>query len=274
MKMQWFFLACVMGLASGLVCAGQDARVLSDRVNLRARPMDGAEVVGQVNQGEQLAVVNLQGDWVEVQAPTNLGVWVKGEFIKDGVVKADKVNVRSGPGVSYRAVGVLRSGTAVQVREQRGDWTSVVPPEGVTAWIRKEFLELSVQAAPVAAEEGAVTALVERGQAEPARDTGLGAGLPEGIRLENLAPVLGQGAVLERQGVVERVPMAIFRGVEYRLVANVEGRKTTIAYVRGRDEEMVGLVGRQVMIKGRGWWLSGERWPLMYPDAVQPVQSE
>lgn len=274
--MKWFPLAGVMTLASGLVWAGQDARVLSDRVNLRARPVEGAEVVGQVNQGDMLAVLNLEGDWVEVQAPTNAGVWIKGEFIRDGVVKADKVNVRSGPGVSYRAVGVLRSGQAVQVRETRGDWTSIVPPEGVTAWIRKELLERPGQSSPASAEGGGVvTSRVETGQAGPCQESGVGtAALPQGVSADTLAPVLGQGAVIERQGTVERVPMAIFRGVEYRLVADVEGRKTTVAYVRGRDEEMAGLVGRQVRIRGRGWWLSGERWPLMYADAVQPVKSE
>ena len=100
------------------------------------------------------------------------------------------------------------------------------------------------------------------------------AALPEGVRLENLAPVLGQGAVIKRRGVVERVPMAIFRGVEYRLVDEVEGKKVKVAYVRGRDTEMAELLGQGVIVTGRGWWLSGERWPLLYPDSVARLHLE
>lgn len=272
--MQWFPCAVVWVMTAGLVLASQEAGVVGDRVNLRARPLEDAEVLGQVNQGARLTVLNVEGDWAEVQAPTNVGVWIKNGFVADGLVKADKVNVRSGPGVSYRSVGVLRSGTAVQVKETRGEWVCMAPPPGISVWIKKSFLDLAVGTSPavesaVAVATGAVTVAAPMAVEEKTNTTHA---LPEGLRAERLAPVLGQGAVLERQGIVERVPMAIFRGVEYRLVDQLDGKKTTICYVRGRETEMAGMTGKRVTVKGRGWWLSGEHWPLIYPDSMAAGQ--
>jgi hypothetical protein len=63
--------------------------------------------------------------------------------------------------------------------------------------------------------------------------------------------------------------MAIFRGVEYRLVDEDNGSRVTTCYVRGRDAEIVEFMGKRVRVKGRGWWLRGEKSPLLYPDEVK-----
>lgn len=251
-------------LMAGVAMAGQEVLVKSDRVNVRAKPVNDAEVIGQVNQGDVLTVLKVEDVWAQVQAPTNLGVWVKGEFVRNGAVAGDKVNVRSGPGVSYRSVGSLRGGTAVQVREVRGEWTCIVPPEGISLWIKKEFLDLG----GAAQATGPAVAVVELPPAEARTSATFARELPDGLREGQLAAVLGQGAVLERQGVLERVPLAIFRGVEYRLVDVEEGHRVTTCYMRGRDAEMPALTGKRVKVKGRGWWLNGEKCPLVYADEV------
>lgn len=264
----------VLVMVAGVAMAGQAVRVKSDRVNVRARPVDGAEVLGQVNQGDCVMVVKAEGTWAEVQAPTNLGVWVKGEFIRKGVVTADKVKVRSGPGVSYRDVGTVRGGTAVQIREERGDWMCITPPDGIILWIAREFLEMDGGAATndqVALVATGTVAGVETQALAAATGATLAQGLPEGLKESQLAAVLGQGAILERQGVLERVPLAIFRGVEYRLVDVADGRRVTTCYLRGRETEMPGLMGKKVKARGRAWWLNGEKSPLMYPDEMAAV---
>jgi uncharacterized protein YraI len=262
-------------LVAGVAVAGQEARVTSDRVNVRAKPVNDAEVIGQVNQGDALTVLKVEEVWAEVQAPTNMGVWVKGEFVRNGAVAGDKVNVRSGPGVSYRSVGSVRGGAAVQVREVRGEWTCIVPPEGVSLWIKKEFLDLGTagssgtgQVAVVTATSTAVVEVVESQAFGVSTNATLTRELPAGLKEGQLAAVLGQGAVIDRQGVLERVPLAIFRGVEYRLVDMEDGRRVTTCYLRGRDAEMPGLMGKRVKAKGPGWWLSGEKCPLVYLDEV------
>ena len=102
-------------------------------------------------------------------------------------------------------------------------------------------------------------------------NTFLSRDLPAGLKADDLAPVLGQGAVLGRQGTLERVPLAFLRGVDFRLVAMVEGRKATICYLRGREERMRSMIGQRVAVKGRGYWLDGERCPLVYPDELLAV---
>lgn len=251
-------------MVAGVAMAGQEVRVTSDRVNVRAKPVNDAEVIGQVNQGDVLTVLKVEEVWAEVQAPTNMGVWVKKEFVRNGAVAGDKVNVRSGPGVSYRSVGSLRGGTAVQAREVRGEWTCIVPTEGISLWIKKEFLDLggagssvTGQMAVVTGVSTAVAGVVESQTVGVKSNAPLTRELPAGLREGQLAAVLGQGAVLEREGVLERVPLAMFRGVEYRLVDREEGRRLTTCYLRGRDADMPGLMGKRVKVRGPGWWLSG-----------------
>ena len=57
-----------------MALAGQEARVAADRVNLRARPLEDAEVAGQASQGDSLVILRQEEDWAAVQAPAHVTV--------------------------------------------------------------------------------------------------------------------------------------------------------------------------------------------------------
>lgn len=273
MKPQVMFSGIALLYACAVMGAGgEDVKVIGERVNLRARPIADSEVVAQAGQGDVLTVIRSESDWLAVQAPTNAGVWLKADLVKDGVVLSDRLNVRCGPGLSYRDVGGVRKGDRVVISETRGEWLRILPPEGVVVWVSRRLVAPANEGPAVLVDRvttGAVTGVVAEGDAPPApMHDGSSAKLPDGVTQDRLAPVLGQGAVITRQGVVERVPLAFVRGVEFRLVDRENGRKATTCYLRGDERQVLALMGRRCTVTGRGYWLNGERVPLIYVDSL------
>jgi SH3-like domain-containing protein len=268
--MKWMILGLLgAGSVFGQGVTNLEVRTLADKVNLRVRPESGTEVVAQTGEGQTLMAVRVEGDWLGVLAPTNAGVWVKSQFVKNGVVTGDKIKLRSGPGISYRDVGLLRKGVSVTVRETRGEWLGIAPPSDLVLWINRSL----VQPVPVPVPEAPPVAVAIRieGQGDVSTTAVLTRELPAGLTQEHLAPVLGQGALVERAGTVERVPLAFFRGVDYRLVDVRDGTKVTVCFLEGNDSQMPSLVGRRLHVKGREYWLKNQRFAVVYPELITPT---
>lgn len=60
-------------------------------------------------------------------------------------VMASVLNVRSGPGTSFRVLGQLKKGDEVKSLEESGEWRWVVPPGG---WASASYLEYSPLSRP------------------------------------------------------------------------------------------------------------------------------
>ncbi len=271
-----------VAVVTTLTCVGADPveiRVEGERVNLRARPLPDSEVVAQAGEGDVLSITGSEGDWLAVRAPTNAGVWVKAEFVKAGISVSERLNIRSGPGLSYREVGLIRKGERVTIVEVKGDWLRIIPPQDLVLWVNRNVvvpeevakpapeIAVDVVTGAVIAVTAAPTEVAAPAEAPVGKDTQY----PDGITEKKLAPVLGQGSVIERAGVLERVPLAFVRGVEFRLVERVKGRSVTVCYVRGDEASILALKGLSCKVKGRGYWLKGKRVPLIYADSVAPA---
>jgi outer membrane protein assembly factor BamB len=61
-----------------------------------------------------------------------------------GVVSASRLNVRSGPGVSYRVLGQLRQGDVVRILDQASGWLKIVYPaaQDGQAWVSGNFVRI------------------------------------------------------------------------------------------------------------------------------------
>lgn len=259
------------GVALGMSETNVEVQVLGDRVNLRARPAAEAEVVAQANEGDRLTWTRVEGDWAGVLAPTNAGVWIKGQFVKEGVIQGDRINLRSGPGVSFRPVGVVDRGVRVAVMETRGDWARVTPPTNLVLWVNRALVESVPGAMAAGASSVADGAAADQAMGEaPLTGPALARELPAGLTREDLAPVLGQGAMMSRAGTVERVPLAFFRGVDFRLVDVRDGSRLTVCFLKGNDEQMPSLVGRRFAVTGREYWLKNARRPVLYLETLKP----
>jgi uncharacterized protein YraI len=274
MKKYWIALGLGCVLSAGAAeSTNIQVRVVADDVNVRVRPDAGTEVVSQVQAGQVLTVVRMDGDWFGVLAPTNAGLWIKKQFVKAGVVTGDKIRLRSGPGISYRDVGTVSQGAVLTEMESHGDWLKVAAPAELVLWVSRtvvQAIEETAQAALLNVRESG-TPVLEGEKGAGVANPPLSRELPAGLSRDDLAPVLGQGALVERSGLVERVPLAFFRGMDYRLVTQRNQQKVTLCYLRGNESQLPSLVDRRLTVKGREYWLNNQRYAVVYPELITPL---
>ncbi len=271
-------LGCAAGLALLALRAGAaEVEVTGRRVNLRALPVEDAEVPGQVNAGDRLRVRSMTDDWVEVEPPREVDLWVHADFVEDGVVVVDLLNVRSGAGISYRPVGTVSRGQRLTVRGVFGEWMKIEPPPETSLWISRAFVR-EVRPPPPPAPEPPPPdpprpppppPVPAPAPAPPPRPPeprpAPPPAPPPGLRLE---PGAEQGVAIQREGVVRPVGYLIGRPTRYRLVALRDGRAETVGYLYGNDEQLRSLRDRSIRVRGRAYRVSGARHPVVVVERI------
>lgn len=146
--------------------------VQGDRVNARSGPGASYDLVGELLQGTQLSVIGKDEDgaWWQVCCLNEQQVWVSGELVAMqgsaetiavaanippsptltntlepkpyAIVRNPRVNVRSGPGTDFAAVGQAQQGARLEIvgRNQAGDWWQVCCVNGQKGWISDELV--------------------------------------------------------------------------------------------------------------------------------------
>ncbi len=111
-------------------------------VNIRVAPSLKAEIVGQIKKDRTVNVILTDGEWCAITPPAEVPGWVSAQYVKDGVVIGEGVNLRSGPGVAYARLARLRRGGSLKVLEERGGWLKVELPPDVRLWVSARYLTL------------------------------------------------------------------------------------------------------------------------------------
>lgn len=272
-RMRRIYLICIaLCVLAGGVWA-DDVRVIGNNVNLRARPDLQAEVVGQVDRGTILQRKSDTDAWVEVIPPDHIEFWVHRDFIETGEVAAPRLNVRSGPGINYSVVTTIERGTRVREREQFSDWIGIDAPAGASVWITSDLVE-PFGPAPTPQPEPAplpppapepepiqqpepepATPVVERAPAPPPREL-------------DLIPLAGQGEQVIREGVLRPAGFVFGRPSRYRLTRQRGHTIETICYIKGNKAQIQSLLGHDLKIEGREYWVQGARYPVLIPEKI------
>jgi len=71
-------------------------------------------------------------------------LWAKAMYITDRI----EISLRSGIGLEYRALTMLKTGDRVEVLEGDKNWSKVKLPDGTTGWINTRFLVDQVKMVP------------------------------------------------------------------------------------------------------------------------------
>lgn len=280
--------------------AASEMRVTGDRVNLRAAPDDTSEVVSQASRGDTLLGGEPEGEWVAVFPPDAVDLWVYAELVKDGVVAVSKLRVRSGPGISYRAVGRLTKGSKVAIRGRKEEWLKIAPPPGCLLWINRRYVELAaptpvapeplpkssplptatVSPAPVAKPAPTRPPVIvtprypglprtrgaaSGGEAPPRRITGL----PTVRVPAGLVASMVQGKRVTLEGTLQGARLVWRRPSRYRLVR--EG--ATACYVLASDRSLSKLAGHRLEISGKSYWIQGVRHPSVLAGEIRRIPS-
>lgn len=289
-----------LAAATQVSAADEELTVTGDRVNLRAGPGVKFETVGQVSSGSVLVGGGREGEWVRVDVPNHVDLWVYGELVKDAVVAVDRLRARGGPGINYRAVGRLDKGFKVKVRGRKGEWLKIAPPPGCELWIHGDYVR-SASAPPSqkprpAAPEPAPTVVrrpsapvAPRAQVAPApRPVPQRKVRPEPVtpksaaetssrltpgRPQHLVASKPQGRRIKVSGVLGRTGWGWRRPSSYHLVCEGPGvRDEDRFYVLGDEAVLDGWEGRRVRIEGRRYWVQGVRYPVLAPESIEAAR--
>lgn len=267
---------CAIALPGGAETT--PAKVIGQRVNLRAKPDLNSEVVGQVSNGDTLLVKSQQDAWVEVRPPESVDLWVSRDLVTDNKIAVSKANIRAGPGINYGIVGRLERGQSVEVRGSFGEWVRIAPFDEASLWVSAEFLELKRPAAveppsiPTSPQPVALPSDLARAAASPTNvpppvsappaDT---PAPPAGL---DLIPLEGQGQAVEMTGELKPAPYLFSRPSPYRLARKDGSAYTTVCYLRGNTAQLESLRGKHLRIKGRQYWVQGTREPVVAIESI------
>ncbi len=279
-------------------------RVMASHVNLRAQPRMNADVVGQVEYDARLPARNTEGEWVEVEAPESVDLWVSKSFIQQpqNTVGVKKVNVRSGSSINYNIVTTLSLGDAVEPRGEFQDWLKIAPPEGTHVWIYRDYVEFLPSGdtaadvspsetagpavePPVAIEQAAVPAADGATQvvssldlptpivspSVPVDDSGATAIPPPPPADLKLIPLSGQGRFTDVSGILRAAPLINEAPSRYRVVRWQDNRWQIICHVYGEASKFRSLQDKRVRITGWEYWIQKAAAPVLVPDQIQEL---
>ena len=138
--------------------------VTTNGLRVRKGPGTEFQVIGSLNSGQAVEIVNSNDKWTEVRTPAIQG-WVAKEFInfKDsketgtpaksgnsnakGIVNADSLYVREKPSTNAKTIGRLTRGTEVPILSQSNGWAEITY-SGKKAWVSSQFLQVNKNTSP------------------------------------------------------------------------------------------------------------------------------
>lgn len=120
-------------------------------LNLRQQPSIGSPILATANSGECVVVLGVEGDWFHVNYNLQEGYMSAGYLTVStvenaelgyGAVTGSGVNLRSGPGTSYPAVGTVSYGEKCCIIGLNQGWYKVLVGSAA-CYIRSDYLSLT-----------------------------------------------------------------------------------------------------------------------------------
>jgi len=157
-------------------------RVTGDKVNVRPFPATGMGYINQVFRGDTLDVIGKRGKWCRVKVPRYWRFWVDKKFLDidkekgTAVLKANGVNLRAGPEVTYDVTGRLGKGTKFLFVREIKEFACLKPLHDSEGWIHADFVALPAavhiesDSVPVKTTGGGISASRPVAASLPARD--------------------------------------------------------------------------------------------------------
>src|SRR5690606_27647111 len=105
-------------------------KILANKVRVRSKPDLESHVIKQLSKGDLLLITGEEGEFWAVQPPSGTKAYVFRTYILDGVVEANRVNVRLEPHIDAPIIARLRTGERVKgnVCPMNHKWLEIEPP--------------------------------------------------------------------------------------------------------------------------------------------------
>lgn len=223
-------------------------RVNSDGINLRAGPNVRAESIAKLKRETKLKVLSERFDWYKVNLPKTSVCFINRKYVKsstlmnEGIVTADKVNLRALASQNAAIIGQINKEQIVRIVKAEPDWYGIYAPQEAFGWVHKKFIDYYSEF------NAGVVDRVDR--------------VDRGEELPQVAPPIATGIIK---------PMGIFfrRRGTHRLI--VDGK--TAYYLRTDDKGLLNnYSGYKVNIFGKTIEFPGQKIPLITVNKVEAVK--
>lgn len=117
-------------------------KVAANKVRIRIKPDLDSHILRQVNKNDLLLVVGEEGDFFAVEPPKETKAYVFRSYVLDGLIEANRVNVRLEPHVDAPIIGQLQAGDRVEekVCPLNHKWLEIGAPKGTRFYVSKEYI--------------------------------------------------------------------------------------------------------------------------------------
>lgn len=115
--------------------------VTAQNLNVRNAPSVKGKIINIATLGAVLRIYEEKEGWYRISEKKR--EWVSGKFVQRverGVINADVLNVRSGPGVQFPKTGEMKAGEDIFVYERQKGWLRIGIGEN---WVSERFVTYS-----------------------------------------------------------------------------------------------------------------------------------
>lgn len=127
-----------MAAAPTVAHAQEFLSIKGKTVNIRAKPSKDSEIAWELINGYPVEVMTREGEWIKVKDFEGPLGWVYQPLTSTTphfLIKANTVNLRSGPGTSHSIVAKLKKHDIVETLENQGEWAKVKTADGQEGWL-------------------------------------------------------------------------------------------------------------------------------------------
>ncbi len=125
--------------------------VRNDAANVRAGDNINFKSLCRLEKGDPVRIVEKRYSWFKIVLPKRAYLYIKSDYMDIarekgmGIVNADRVNFRAGPGTKYSILGQVSKPEELHVLGERDGWYRIVPPKGTTGWIHSSQITFSME---------------------------------------------------------------------------------------------------------------------------------
>ena len=137
------FLGFVVVLFTASLVHAQMVSVARDKVNMRSGPGLSYSILWELGQGYPLQVIDRKGGWLKIKDFENDVGWIHAKLVNNKahlVVKKQRINIRSKPGLTSRVLGKAEYGEVLRTLKQSNGWVQVKRESGLTGWVKRDLV--------------------------------------------------------------------------------------------------------------------------------------
>lgn len=147
--------ALALSLGQTSADAQEKGTVTASSLNIRSGPGLENSVKGYLYKGDTVVVLEKSNGWLKIQLSNKTIGWVSEKYIEIGndstnttyvkIKCSARLNVRSGPGTSYKIKTTVESGTVHKVLEKSKDWHKIQLSNGISGWVYSSYVEETME---------------------------------------------------------------------------------------------------------------------------------